>query len=115
MTADASHASFLQDAQQLCLRGKTEGIYFIQQERSPSSHFKQTAAGLVCAGKAAPLIAEQLSFDQCLGKGGAVDADKRSVSTRAKFVNGVCDYLFAGARGAGNEHRAVRWADPLHD
>src|SRR5437899_3766900 len=107
MTANASHAPFLQDAQQLCLRGKTEGIYFIQQERSTSSHFKQTAASLVCAGKAAPLIAEQLSFDQCLRKGGAVDADKRSVSTRAKFVNSVFDYLFAGARCDGNDLRAV--------
>ncbi len=61
-------------------------------------------AGLRGAGERAPLMPEQLRFDQLLGNRGAVHRDERPLPPRAGGVQRPCDQLLAGAMLSLDQH-----------
>ena len=58
-------------------------------------------------GEGALLVAEQLTLQQGVRQGGAVQADERRLGARAIVVNGLGQYFLAGSALALNEDGGV--------
>src|SRR5436190_4126506 len=71
---------FLQDAQQLDLEGHRQALDFIEEHRSPVRPLDFSYPPLACAGEGAEFMAEDLAFEQLLGKTAAVDRHELSVA-----------------------------------
>jgi hypothetical protein len=65
----------------------------------------------VSAGEGAFLVAEQLTLEQGLGDGRAVDGDEGARAARAQVVDGAGSQLLAGPALAGEEHGSVHGRD----
>src|SRR5208282_2906465 len=84
-------AFLLEHAEQIDLHLERDFAYFIQEQSAASDHFQATFLGAGRPGKRARLMAEELTFEQGLGKRSAVNSDKRSVSAIAAGVDGFGD------------------------
>ncbi|MCG3163784.1 MAG: hypothetical protein JMDDDDMK_05235 [Acidobacteria bacterium] len=102
--ADARDFFFLQGAQQFGLHALTHFADFIQKERAFVGDFKQAFLFGMRAGERAFFVAKQFRFEQVLIDRGAVDGLKPFSRSRAGFVDGAGDALFAGARFAADQH-----------
>jgi len=70
---------------------------FIEKERAFTGCLESTNAGALRIRKCAGFGAEQLSFDQRIGDGRAINSDKRLFGAIAVVVYGVSDKLLADA------------------
>src|SRR3989339_1935289 len=94
---DADHAEILDELEQLYLDFDGKISDFIEKQRAPVGLLEPARALLLRAGKGAPLMAEELAFEEGNGKRGAVDLDKRPVRKRAVLMDKPCQHLLAGA------------------
>ena len=67
------------------------------------------------SGERAFDVAEQLGFEQRLGKTGDVHGDHRELAARARHVQGACDYFFAGAGFPADQHGRAAPRDQADD
>ena len=65
-------------------RQKTD---FVEEQRAAVRGLEESGLGLARIGERAALIAEELCFEQCLGDGGAVDGDERTIAARPRLMN----------------------------
>ena len=97
----------LQHAQQLGLQVESHLRNFVQQQRAAVGALEGALDPLDRAGKGALLVAEEGRLDQALGERGAVELDKRFVTTVALVVNGAGEQLLSGARFTLQQHRGA--------
>ena len=106
--------ALLQDAQQLHLRRQVDVADLVEEERAALGELEAALLPLLRAGERAPLVAEQLGFDQAVGQRRAAHLDERLVGARRVVVDGVRHHLLAGARLAADEDRRVGGGDLRH-
>ncbi len=82
------------------------------QEQGPLMRVLETShAGLNCSCERAFDVAEQLGFQQVLGKGAAINRDHRLAGPGTGQVKRASCHFLARARFAANQHRAAATAD----
>ena len=115
---DAAHALealILEDTQQLDLHVLGQFADLVQEERAAVRQFE--AAGLAGhrAGERALLVAEQLTFEERLRDGAAVDLQEGRALAVALLVQGAGDQLLARAALAGHQHSGGLGRDLLDE
>src|SRR5262245_15528088 len=100
--AEPPHLTVFEHAKQLRLQHHRHLGDLVQEERASVGQLEAAFAFGYRAGEGAPLMAEEFRFHQRLGNGRAVDRHEWARDARAELMNGVSDYLFAGARFAGD-------------
>ena len=112
--ACASHAlelALLQDAQEFGLQLRSELADFIEKDGTAFGHLELALFLSDGSGEGALLVSEQLTFEECLGEGGAVDGDEGFGGARAEAVQSARHQFLAGAGFAEDEHRGILWSD----
>jgi hypothetical protein len=115
IAADALEFSLLKDAQQLGLDTGGDLADFVQKNRSPMRQFEPAFPLVQGAGEGPFFMAEEFTFDEVFGDGGAVELDERGVGAGAFTVEGAGDEFFAGAAFALDEHRCLGASDLAHE
>src|SRR6266851_408126 len=102
--ADALEFTLLQYAQQLDLELGTHAADLVEEDGAAMSRLE--TAGLVVdrSSKGAFDVAKQLAFQQAFTERAAIDADIRSVRSRAETVDGPSDEFFSRAGFADQQH-----------
>src|SRR5690606_10478825 len=120
-TADALELLFLQDAQQLHLKLRTDLANLVEEDRPLVRRLEPAGALLHRAGEGTLLVAEELALEQRLAQRAAVHRDERLVLARTVVVDGARDEFLAGARlpldqhaGAGGGNLPRHLEDALH-
>jgi hypothetical protein len=113
--ADARDLAVLEDAQELGLHRERQLRELVEKERAPVGDFEQARFGLDRAGERPALVAEQLTLEEVLGEGGAVEAHVRRRGARRPPVDRVGDDVFAGARLAEEHDRQVALGHEVDD
>ena len=73
--ADALDLALLQNAQQLGLQRQRHLADFVQKNRAAVRLFEQSDARVDGSGEGSLGVAEELGFEQMIGKRGAIDGD----------------------------------------
>src|SRR5690349_19611291 len=81
-STDAIHYFFFNSAQQFPLNAERQFADFIQKNGTARSQFKLTLATIAGPGKSTALVTKEFILNQRFRNGGAVDCDKREVTTR---------------------------------
>src|SRR5262245_4721444 len=95
MCADRANLVFLQDAQQMPLCGLAGFVDLVEAHCSSLGSFKDPCTIRCGAGKSSLDIAEELGFQQGLGKCATIDGSEHFIGPRAEIMNGLRDDLFA--------------------
>ena len=95
--AQAHEFAFLNDAQQLRLRFRTDGGNFVEEDGALIGDFKKSLFRGNRAGEGAADVPEQLRFEQIDGNGAGVHRDKCFIDPWRCGMNGLGDQLFTGA------------------
>ena len=104
LAADPLQFVLLEHAQQLGLHGR-RGLADLVEEQGAAVGLDEAAlAAAVGAGEGAPLVAEQLGFEQGFGERGTVHLDKRPAAPQTLVVQGRGHQFLAGAGLAVDEH-----------
>ncbi len=107
LVANALEDALLQHTQQLHLHGGAHVADLIEKQRTAFSDLEPALARRDGAGEGAPLVSEQLGFEQIGGDRTAVDGHERPAATRAQVVNGASADFLAGAGFPEHEHGRV--------
>ena len=108
LAAEAPDLPFLQHPQQLHLKRGRHFRDLVQKQRPLVCQFKATVPPLDRARECAALVPEQLTFEESLRDGRAVDPDKRVRAADAELVKGLGDELLPCAGLTKHEHRSIR-------
>ena len=111
--ADPLDHPLLQEAQQFHLQRQRDVADLVEEERAAMGELDLALGRLDRAGEGALLIAEQLSLEQILGDGGAVDRDKSSRAAATGLVDAAGEQFLAGAGRAEQHDRDVGIGDAL--
>src|SRR5205823_5193133 len=116
--AQTFELALLQEAQELGLQPGRQVADLVEEQRAALGGLD--AAGLIAhrARERALRMAEELTGQELLRQGGAVDGDERAVAPLALEMHRARQHALAGAARAAEEHRNVRLrgaADDLHD
>ena len=111
--AERLELPLLQHAQQLRLQGRRHRADLVEEDRPAVGERELALLAVERAGECAPHVAEQLRLQERFGDGRAVHLDQRHLALRAVEMNRPRDHLLAGARFAGDQHRALRLGDHL--
>src|SRR5438270_13920725 len=87
-TAETLELSFLQDAQQLGLQLERKVTDLVQKQGPPVRPLEPSNTACDRPGVGAPLVTEQLAFQQTGRKGGAIYFHKRTVRSGTALVKG---------------------------
>src|SRR5688500_19082757 len=93
--AHALELPVLHDTQQLRLKLQREVADLVQEDRAAVCQFEPALALGERAGKRTALVTEELAFDECCRKRGAVDAHEVVPLPPAVRVNGLREQFFA--------------------
>ena len=96
-TAQPLHFALLQEPQQLGLHSKRQIPNFVQKQCAAMRVMNASKPRLDCAGEGAAHVSEQLSFEQSLWNGGAIDHYQRIFAPVADLMDGSCNQLLASA------------------
>ena len=110
-SADRLERAFLQHPQQFDLGFEGNIADFIEKECAPVSHLKSPGSVAMGAGVGPFHVAEQLTLVQTGASCPTMDADDRSASTRAVFMDRLGEQLFAGAALAADQNRRLTVGD----
>src|SRR5512140_3182770 len=87
--------AILQDTKELHLRGQRQLADLVQKDRAAVSKLKIPLTLVGRAGKGAPLMTEQLAFNDSFGNRSAVHSDERFLVPRARRMDGLGDHFLA--------------------
>src|SRR6185437_12622076 len=108
-----NHLALLQYAQELHLGGWRGFADLVEKERSLLRGLEETALVLHRAGERSLHVAEELTLEQALGQGAAVDRVERFVGAIRELVDVARYDLLSRSRLALNEHDGVGGSDGL--
>src|SRR5262249_35573625 len=96
--------SLLQDAQKLDLDRRGHIANFVQEERAFVRQLELARLGGHGAGKSASFKTKQLTLEEIVGDGGAVDLDERAGGAPGILMNGAGDQVFAHTALPADQH-----------
>ena len=108
---DRVHGFFLQYPQQLDLHVQREIADLIQEQGAAMGQFKASDTIRQSASEGTFAVAEQLTFHQFFGYGGAIQRHKISLSARRLIMQSLSDELLARTRFAIHENGCGRIRD----
>src|SRR5439155_11397954 len=108
LAAERLDLSFLQDTQELRLRGEGQVDDLIEEKASAFCQLELPLLSLMRPRERALLIAEELRLDQGVRYRTAVDRDKRLLASRTQVMDRPRDELLAGAGLALDENSQRR-------
>src|SRR5207245_2601771 len=112
--ADALKLPLLEDAEELGLDERAH-LRDLVEEKGPSRRLLDLSdLRPDRAGERPLLVAEELGFEDLLGKSRAVDRDPRLPGSRRALVDQAGDHLLARSRFAREEDRRLGRADAPH-
>ncbi len=111
VAAHAFELSFLQQPQQLRLRGGGHVADFVHEDGAAVGLLELADAAAVGAGERPALVAEKLALQERLGDRRAVDGQERGPAAAAVLVNGPGNHLLARAALAQDQHGDVLRGD----
>src|SRR5205807_1911311 len=94
-------------AQDLRLRKGAHVADLVKKYRASLRGLQLPLARTARAGERPALIAEQLAFQEAIGNGGAVDADKGLEASPAVLLDQLGDKFLTGASFSGDQHARV--------
>src|SRR5215831_4035409 len=97
----------LKKSQQLDLNGRRKFAYFVKEKSTAAGCLQQSLALNVCAGKRSLFVTEQLTFQQVLRNGVAVNGDKRAILATATAMNSSCGHFFPCTALPQQQHRDI--------
>ena len=103
--ADALDLAFLQDAEELGLKGEGDVADFVEKERAIVGLLESSNAQLIGPGEGAFFVTEQFAFEEVVGNGGAVDGDEGAMGAVAVLIDGASDEFLACSGFSSNEDR----------
>ena len=106
--ANPLELAFLQDTQDLGLRLETHVADLVEQNRAAVGELELPYLALVRASERAPLVAEQLTFQQRLRDRHTVELHGGPIGPLALGVNGFGHELLAGAAFTQHQHGGIR-------
>src|SRR5215218_11072467 len=109
--AQPDHLAVLQRAEELCLSRKRKLPDLVEEQGAPAGSLEGSLSGDRGTGERAALVTEQLTLDQILGQGRAVDGQEGCLGIEAGAVEVAGNELLAGAAFAQDQHRT---RDPAH-
>ena len=109
----APHLAVLEHPQELDLEVRLHFGDLVEENCAAVGHLKAAAAGADRACESPSLVAEQLTLQQRLRQGAAVDGHERAVGAGALVVDGPGQALLAHARLAKDEQRDRAGCHPL--
>src|SRR5262249_53687689 len=80
-----------------------------------SCHFQLPDFPVLCAGKRAALVAEDVAFGQVCGQSCTIDSQIRGIAPWADLVNQPRQVFFSGAALSGDEDGRGNWGYLLHE
>ncbi len=96
LAANPANLLFLNGPQQLGLHGHVHFADLIQKDRTTVGRLEHTQLTDIGTGETPLFMPEQLTLDQGVRYGGAVDGHERFVAALAPFMDGTCHQLLAG-------------------
>jgi hypothetical protein len=111
--ADALDDPFLEEAQELDLKGERDVADLVEEQGAALGELDLALRRLDRAGEGALFVAEQLGLEQILRDGGAVDRDEGPAGAAAGGVDAAGEQLLAGTAGAEQHHRHAGIGDPF--
>src|SRR5690606_29502045 len=99
-------------AQQPGLQRRGHVADLVEKQRASVRLLEAATALRVRARERAPLMSEQLGFEQLARYGGCVQSDERLARARAVLVQSAGDELLARAGLTGDQHRHARAREP---
>ena len=100
----------LDGLEQLGLQVQRHFADFVEEQGAAIRLLDQAAMAAGGAGEGAGLVAEELRFQQVVGKGGAVEFDQRGGAAFASMMQDAGREALAGAGFAANDDGAERYA-----
>ena len=113
VAAERFEDAFLEDAQQLHLRGQWHLRHLVEEEGAAVRRLEAAFAPVDGSGERTALVSEQFGLEQRLWKCGAADGDEWTGGARALVVEGPGDQFLAGAALAGDEDRRLVRCEPF--
>src|SRR5262249_12936650 len=90
--------TILKHFQELRLKSGRKHADLVEEQHPAVRELKQPWLGLARIGEGAPLVAEQLGFEEALGNRGAVDVDEWTARPRPRAVDRARDEALPCAR-----------------
>src|SRR5262245_10607350 len=106
--AEALELALLQHAKQLRLDRRRHLTNFVEKQHTTVCLLDPTWFGRHSTGERAPLVAEQLGFEELIRQCGTVDGDEGAAAPPRGVMNEPRDDFLARARLAGQEHGRFR-------
>src|SRR5687767_8351508 len=106
-TADALELVMLQHTQQLRLEMRRELANLVEKDSAAVGDLEPALLERMRAGERAPLVAEELAFEERLGQRRAVDGDEWTARPMAVLVNGARGQFLSRTGLPADQHRAV--------
>src|SRR5208282_521238 len=121
LAADSGHGTVFEHAQQLGLECQAQSRDLVEQQSTGVRQFNMTGTRRPRVGKGTLFVSEELSLDQVLRQGGAIDADKGFLRSGSQSDNRSSHKFLSGSTLATDQHctRALGYArdrivDVLH-
>ena len=93
--AHAHHFPLLDDAEELRLQRERQLADLVEEDGAAVGRLEETGLGAIGSGEGAALVAEQLTGQQRLGEGAAIEAHERLLHPRQEAVDHLGDDLLA--------------------
>src|SRR6266436_1157290 len=103
--AESGDLPFLEDTQQLRLRGWREIADFVEEQGAAAGCLERSLAGRIGAGERATLMAKELALHQLVRQRGAVQRDERPFGIGAEAMELARDELFPRPAFAHHQYR----------
>ena len=101
----------LKHSEQRHLCARAERVDLVEEQRPPVALEQEALPAFVRVGERAPLVAEQLVFEQRVPHEPAVQRDERERCAIAEVMNGSGDELLPGPGLAADQHGALAACD----
>ena len=88
----------------LAWRSRASAPHFVEEQRASVRRLEEPRLALPRIGEGPRLHPEELRLEQRPGNRRAIDRDKRTATSSARIVDGLCEQAFAGPGLATNQH-----------
>ena len=103
--AEAAHRPLLERLEELGLEPVRQETHLVEEERAVARRLEQPGLAVARVGECAPLVPEQLRFQEGLGDRRAVDVDERAGAPGARAMKGSGEEALADTRLTLDEDR----------
>ena len=97
--------ALLEDPKGFGLGGQRHLPDLVEKDGPLIRQLEEPTSRIDCTRERSLFVSEKLAFQECLGEGGNVHGDERSMAPRREVMDSSCDQLLAGSRFTGDQHR----------